>query len=233
MVKVAFCLNADEVARSLDGEFSSGTRQVRHHNRTWVERMNDSPLNVVSPPTSRHLFKMSPKVRPEVNDRLVLVRSMPNRMILYAELVLGLAGLTLYVWMGLDTRKWISVSQVYMLVIFLSSISLLWTGSLIGSVASVTFDRGQALMRTRPHLYPLQRGHDRSLKELLAIQIVTFNPLKVVHIRLIFGESDKLTAETVELAGYWRMSDAIGLARQLSKFLGVPLIEATYPPRGK
>lgn len=183
----------------------------------WL--MASPPSIPVSKPTARHFFSMAPRVTSGEDGSLVLSRSMGNRLILLAFVLIVPVIAALLIDGGLKTGEWWRVALLAPLLI---AVWMVW------SVVSVTFDQTQGLMRLRRSLYPLRGVCNRSLGDLQAVLVVKFKGMPFGHVRLIFGQS---IPQTVELAAFWQSARAWRFATQLSSFLGVPLSETIYPPK--
>lgn len=171
----------------------------------------------VTPPTTRHLFSLTPNIHEGKDGTLVLSRSIKNRLLLMIGVMGASATAVLSIYEGLNTGEW---GSLLLLLVFLLVMWSVW------SVVSVTFDRNQGRMRLRRSLYPLRPTRDRSCKDLRAVLVVKFGST-IRHVRLIFDSEPRV----VEVSGFWNQARAKAFAAKLSELLGVPLVERTYQPK--
>jgi hypothetical protein len=163
------------------------------------------------------LFTYQPAVHQLAEERLVLAQPSWYRAIVY--FALGSSALSLLVFLcdGLMTGGWDS-TWVWMGAILV----LFYSGLAWRAARAVTFDRRDRALTTRLSMNR-RSVRRRPLADLSAVQVMTYSrPWAVHQVRLVFAESEP---RVIALTSSFRHGQATDLARRLSDFLGVPLVE--------
>jgi predicted DNA-binding antitoxin AbrB/MazE fold protein len=166
------------------------------------------------------LFAYPPAVHQLAEERLVLAQASWWRAIAYFALGSAALSLLFFLCDGLITGGWDS-TWVWMG----GSLVLFWSGLAWRAARTMTIDRRDRTLTTKLSMNRRSVTR-RPLADLSAVQVITYSrPWAVHQVRLVFAESEP---RIIALTNSFWHGQATDLARRLSDFLGVPLLEQKW-----